>query len=128
MARQGLCARPEPDKRGLTGQNPAHVAAGDLLRRGFSADGVDQKQFGGFKEAETAEGPVFSAVVLGLCSRRVAGFAASDRCPAAGLAEAAVDTAVATRGGNIGGVVFHSGKGTLAGFNRSSRHLDDGGV
>jgi len=24
MARQGLCARPKPKKRGLTGQNPAH--------------------------------------------------------------------------------------------------------
>ena len=38
MARQGLCARPKPNKRGLTGQNPGDAAPTDLLRRDFSAN------------------------------------------------------------------------------------------
>ncbi|MCY4134640.1 MAG: IS3 family transposase [bacterium] len=110
MARQGLSARPKK-KKGLTSQNPAPAAPEDLLGRDFSADGIDQKQFGDFKEVKTAEGPVFSATVLDLCSRRMVGFATSDDYPTAELAKAAINTAVATRGGNIDGVIFHSDKG-----------------
>ena len=42
MARQGLSAHPKK-KKGLTSQNPGAAAPEDLLRRDFSADGVDQK-------------------------------------------------------------------------------------
>ena len=110
MARQGLQARPKK-KKGLTSQNPDDAAPEDLLCRDFSADGVNQKQFGDFKEVKTAEGPVFSATVLDLCSRRMVGFATSDYYPTAELAKTAINTAVATRGGNIKGVIFHSDKG-----------------
>ena len=122
MARRGLSARPNK-KKGLTSQNPAHTAPEDLLRRDFSASGVKQKQCSGFKEVNTAEGPVFLATVLDLCSRRMVGFATSDSYPTAELAKAAINTAVATRGGNIDGVIFHSDRGSRAGFSRSSRHL-----
>jgi len=53
----------------------------------------------------------------------MAGFAASDDYPTAEPAKAATDTAAATRGGNIDGVIFHSDRGSRAGFSRSSRHL-----
>jgi len=111
MARQGLCARPEK-KKGLTGQNPAHTAPEDLLRRDFSAKAVDQKWCGDFKEVKTSEGPVFLATVLDLCSRRMVGFATSDDYPTAELAKAAINTAVATRGGKTKDVIFHSDKGS----------------
>ncbi len=111
MARQGLSARPNK-KKGLTSQNPAHNAPEDLLRRDFSASGVNQKWCGDFKEVKTSEGPVFLATVLDLCSRRMVGFATSDDYPTAELAKAAINTAVATRGGNIDGVIFHSDKGS----------------
>ncbi|MCY4133636.1 MAG: IS3 family transposase [bacterium] len=111
MARQGLCARPKR-KKGLTSQNPGAAAPEDLLRRDFGAKAINQKQCGDFKEVKTAEGPVFSATVLDLCSRRMVGFATSDSHPTAELAKAAINTAVATRGGNIDGVVFHSDKGS----------------
>ena len=111
MARQGLCARPEK-KKGLTGQNPAHTAPEDLLRRDFRAKAVDQKWCGDFKEVKTSEGPVFLATVLDLCSRRMVGFATSDDYPTAELAKAAINTAVATRGGKTKDVIFHSDKGS----------------
>ena len=111
MARQGLCARPK-NKKGLTSQNPGNAAPTGLLGRDFSADGINQKQFGDFKEVKTGEGPVLLATVLDLCSRRMAGFATSEGYPTAELAKAAINTAAATRGGDIKGVVFHSDKGT----------------
>ena len=122
MARQGLCARPNK-KEGPDQPEPGNAAPEDLLRRDFSASGVNQKQFGGFKEVKTAEGPVFLATVLDLCSRRMAGFATS---PTAELAKAAVNTAVATRGGDIKGAIFHPDKGsqyTAGAFAKACRRL-----
>jgi len=125
MARQGLCARTKP-KKGLTSQSPAHAAPTDLLRRDFRASGIDQKWCGDFKEVKTSQGPVFLATVLDLCSRRMVGFATSDAYPTAELAKAAINTAAATRGGDIAGVILHSDKGsqyTAAAFAAACRRL-----
>ena len=111
MARQGLQARPKR-KKGLTSQNPGAAAPSDLLKRDFSATGVNQKWCGDFKEVKTAEGPVFLATVEDLYSRRMLGYATSDDYPTAELAKAAINMAVATRGGSVKGVIFHSDKGT----------------
>ncbi|WP_419925089.1 IS3 family transposase [Candidatus Poriferisocius sp.] len=111
MARQGLCARPKK-KKGLTSQNPGAAAPSDLLGRDFSATEINQKWCGDFKEVKTAEGPVFLATVEDLWSRRMVGFATSNDYPTAELAKAAINTAVATRGGGIAGVIFHSDKGS----------------
>jgi len=121
MARQGLSARPEK-KKGLTSQNPAHAAPEDLLRRDFRADGIDQKRCGDFKEVKTSQGPVYLATVLDLRSRRMVGFATSNDYPTAEPA----NTAVATRGGNIKGVIFRSDKGsqyTAAAFAKACDRL-----
>ena len=111
MARQGLCARPKR-KKGLTSQNPGAAAPADLLRRDFGAKSASQKWCGDFKEVKTAEGPVFLATVLDLWSRRMVGFATSNDYPTAELAKAAINTAVATRGGKTKDVIFHSDKGS----------------
>jgi len=55
---------------------------------------------------------VFSATVLDLRSRRMVGFATSNDYPTAEPAKAATNTAVATRGGNIKGVILHPDKGS----------------
>ena len=107
MARQGLCARPKK-KKGITSQNPGAAAPSDLLGRDFSAQAISQKWCGDFKEAPTAEGKVFLATVEDLYSRRMVGSATSDHHPTAELAKAAINTAVATRGGDVKGVIFHS--------------------
>jgi putative transposase len=47
-----------------------------------------------------------------LFARRLLGFAFSDDYPIAELANAAINTAVATRGGVVAGVTFHTDKRT----------------
>lgn len=111
MSRQGLCARPKRNK-GLTSPNSSHAAPEDLLGRDFGAEGINQKWCGDFKQAPTAEGPVFLAIVEDLYSRRMVGFATSDHHPTADLAKQAINTAVAVRGGDVAGVIFHSDKGS----------------
>jgi transposase InsO family protein len=58
----------------------------------------------------TGEGWLFLATVIDLFSRRVIGWSVADhlRTP---LVAAALEMAVATRGGAVNGVVFHSDRG-----------------
>ena len=73
---------------------------------------MNQKWVGDFKQINTDEGPVFLATVEDLFSRRMLGFAQSDRHPTAELATAAINMAAAVRGGDITGVIFHTDKGS----------------
>ena len=109
MARQGLVAR--PTKRRRSRRSDA-AAAEDLIGRDFTADAADRRWVGDFKEIPTAEGKVHLAAVMDLYSRRIVGFATSNSYPTADLAQAAVEVAVATRGGDVTGVIFHTDKGT----------------
>ena len=97
MARQGLQGRRPKRRRGLTRPDQSARPAPDLLRRDFSAERVDRKWVVDFKQIHTAQGPVFLATVEDLFSRRLFGFALSDRHPTAALTEAAVNMAVAVR-------------------------------
>ncbi|WP_420609180.1 IS3 family transposase [Candidatus Poriferisodalis sp.] len=110
MARQGLVARPTKRRRSRTDDRDA--APEDLIGRDFTADAADRRWVGDFKEIPTGEGKVHLATVMDLFSRRVVGFATSNSYPTAQLAQAAVDMAVATRGGDVTGVIFHTDKGT----------------
>ena len=88
MARQGLQARPKRRRRGLTRPDKSAAPAPDLLQRDFTAERADQKWCGDFKQVDTDAGPVFLASVEDLYSRRMLGFATSERHPTAELAEA----------------------------------------
>lgn len=126
MARQGLQGRTRRRRRSLTRPDKAAAPAPDLLRRDFTADAPDQKWVGDFKQADTDAGPVFLASVEDLYSRRMLGFATSDRHPTAELAEAALNMAAATRGGDVTGVIFHTDRGsqyTAADFAEACRRL-----
>lgn len=112
MARQGLQGRRRRRRRSLTRPDKAAVPAPDLLQRDFTAAAPDQKWVGDFKQADTDAGPVFLASVEDLYSRRMLGFATSDRHPTAELAEAALNMAAATRGGDVAGVIFHTDRGS----------------
>ena len=122
MSRQGLAARRPKRRRGLTAAGN-RSAPEDLLGRDFTAAAPNRRWVGDFKQAPTAQGPVFLATVIDLFSRRVVGFATSDRHPTAELAEAALNMAAAIRGGDVTGAIFHTDKGSQGGFNRSSQHL-----
>jgi len=112
MRRQGLVGRPKKRRRSLTKTDTTTPPAPDLLGRDFTAEDPNQKWCGDFKQIDTDEGPCYLATVEDLFSRRMLGFALSDDYPTAALAIAAINMAVAVRGGDIAGVIFHTDRGT----------------
>lgn len=111
MARQGLVARPKRRFHSLTRQDRSASAVPDLVKRDFSAHATDEKWCSDLTELPTDEGKLYLASVLDLASRRVAGFAMGEHHDAA-LAVAALDMAVAVRGGDVRGAILHSDKGS----------------
>lgn len=111
MARQGLVARPKRRFRSLTRPDKAAEPLPDLLKRDFSAQKPDEKWCGDLTEIPTDEGKLYLASVLDLAARRIPGFAISEHHDAA-LATGALQMAVAVRGGDVAGVIFHSDKGS----------------
>ena len=73
MARQGLQGRVRKRRRSLTRADARAAAFPDLLKRDFTAERINQKWVGDFKQVDTAEGPVFLATVEDLFSRRTGG-------------------------------------------------------
>ena len=71
MARQGLQARAKRRRRGLTRPDKSAAAVPDLLKRDFTAEALNQKWVGDFKQVNTGEGPVFLTTVEDLFSRRM---------------------------------------------------------
>jgi transposase InsO family protein len=111
MARQGLVARPQRRRKGLTRADKAKVPFADLIRRDFAAPAPDLRWCGDMTEVPTGEGKLYLADVEDLFSRRIIGFAIGEH-PDADLARAALRTAVAQRGGSVAGVIFHSDRGS----------------
>ena len=129
MRRQGLVARRIRRRNGLTRQDKTAPKFADLLRRDFAADAPNRKWVGDMTEIPTRAGKLYLATVIDLYSRRLLG-AATGLHPDAQLACEAIKMAVTARGGpeHIGGVIFHTDRGSTRGFNGSSQHLDHGGV
>jgi putative transposase len=106
-----LAARRKKKRR-----NPARPAKGrwrapDLVRRGFPAAGISTKWYGDGTGFPAGEGRLCLAWVLGMASRRVAGFAAGEH-HGAQLAYGALAMAVTVRGGQVPGVIMHTGQGS----------------
>jgi transposase InsO family protein len=111
MVRQGLQGRsPKRKRRSLTRPDQAAAPIPDLVRRDFTATEINQRWCGDLTEIPTDEGKLYLATVEDLASRRLPGFAMSEHHDAP-LAKAALCTAVAVRGGDVDGVIFHSDKG-----------------
>lgn len=112
MARQGLQGRsPKRKRRSLTRPDMAAAPIPDLVGRDFSTGPVNQRWCGDLTEVPTEEGKLYLAIVLDLGSRRLPGFALGEHHDSE-LARAALCMAAAVRGGDIGGVIFHSDKGS----------------
>jgi putative transposase len=110
MREQHLVAR-RRRRWSLTRRGKNARKAPDLLGRDFSPpDRQNVRWCGDLTELPTEEGKFYLASVLDLHSRRVVGFAMSDHHDAA-LARAALCTAIAVRGGEVTGVVFHTDQG-----------------
>lgn len=109
MAELGLVARVRKRRRGLTkpGKKPA---APDRIGRKFTAAAPDVAWCGDLTEVVTDEGKLYLATVIDLFSRRLLGYAMSQHHDAE-VAKASLQMAVATRGGDVDGVIFHSDRG-----------------
>ena len=121
MRTQGLVARQKRRRRGLTRPDKSAPVTADLIRRDFTGQRPNEKWCGDFKQINTIEGPVYLGTVEDLFSRRILGFALSDTYPTAELAQAAMNMAVAIRGGNVRGVIFHTDRGSQLRFKGSSQ-------
>jgi transposase InsO family protein len=113
MRRQHLVARKIRRRGGLTRQDKTAPKFPDLLRRDFTASTPNCKWVGDMTEIPTAAGKLYLATVIDLYSRRLLG-AATGLHPDAALACAAIEMAVAARGGadRIAGVIFHTDRGS----------------
>ena len=111
MAEQHLVARARRRRRGLTRADKSARKAPDLLRRNFTPPArPDVAWVGDLTEIPNDEGPFYLASVLDLHSRRAVGYA-MDAHHDAQLATAALQVAIAVRGGDVAGVIFHSDQG-----------------
>jgi putative transposase len=133
MRRQGLVARRIKRRNGLTRQDKTKAPFPDLLKRDFTAEVPNARWVGDMTEIPTATGKLYLATVIDLYSRRLLG-AATSLHPDAELACAAINMAVATRGGKdviwreeeSERVIFHTDRGstyTADAFTRLCRQL-----
>jgi transposase InsO family protein len=87
------------------------TAASDLIRRDFNPTVPDRVWVGDITYLRTGEGWLFLATVIDLFSRRVIGWSVAPHMRTS-LVAAALNMAVATRGGTVDGVIFHSDRGS----------------
>jgi len=88
------------------------AAATDRVRRDFDPPAPDVVWCGDITYLHTGEGWLYLATVIDLYSRRVIGWAAADHMRTELVADA-LTMAVATRGGHVAGVIFHSDRGSV---------------
>jgi putative transposase len=118
------------DVKGLPGSRrprPRHETptADDLVHRAFGRSAPNQLWVTDITEHPTREGKVYCAVVLDTFSRRVVGWSI-DSTQTSTLVTNALSMAISNRQPQQ--TVIHSDHGTQGEFNRSSQHLDCGGV
>lgn len=116
-----------------TRRDPAAARHPDLVKRAWHApDRTDQLWVADFSYVWTLIGFVYVLFVVDVFSRRVLGWRVSTSKESS-LVTDAVHQALATRKINEShwestGLIHHSDAGSQGGFNRSSQHLDRGGV
>ena len=111
MREQGLAARRKKRRRSTTRPGKGRWRAPDLVKRDFPAEKINRRWYGDGTEIKTGEGKLHLASVLDMGSRRVVGFALGEHHNAE-LAYGALAMAVAVRGGQVPGVVFHTDQGS----------------
>lgn len=110
MRENGLVARQKRRFKRTTDSEHAWPIAPNLIAQDFSADGPDKKWGADISYIWTAQGWLYLAVVLDLHSRRVIGWATSDRLKRS-LAVEALRRAIANRN-PASGLVHHSDRGS----------------
>lgn len=103
--------RPKPFKPMTTDSNHTHPIAPNLLDRQFTQSEPDRVWVSDITYIRTAEGWLYVAAVMDLCTRRIIGYAMADHLRAS-LAIDALDMALRNRRGRIKpGLIHHSDRG-----------------
>jgi len=110
MRLRGLQAKQSKRFKTTTKRNRAHPAAPNLLKRDFTADRPDQKWLADITYIATLEGWLYLAAILDLHTRRIVGWAMSDRMTSA-LTVAALEMALLQRQPDAG-LIHHSDQGS----------------
>jgi transposase InsO family protein len=110
MRELGLAARRKKKRKSTTRPGKGRWRAPDLVKRDFPAGQVNRKWFGDGTEIATGEGKLHLVSVMDVASRRILGFTLGERHDAQ-LAYGALAMALAVRGGQAPGVVFHTDQG-----------------
>lgn len=109
------------------GSKPGTPAHDDLVRRDFTATAPNELWLTDITEHWTREGKLYLCAIKDVFSNRIVGWSIDSRMKAR-LVVAAIEMAVARRDGDVAGCILHSDRGSQGGINRSSQHLDPGGV
>jgi transposase InsO family protein len=109
-----------------TKRKPSDAVADNLLNQNFNPVAPNHIWAGVVTYCRTAEGWMYLAIVMDLYSRRIVGWAI-DKTMTTSLVLRALMMAYNLRRPPKG-LVFHSDRGSQGAFNRSSQHLNFGGV
>ena len=96
--------------RATTKRNKAHRAAPNLLKRDFTAQRPNEKWASDITQIQTAEGTLYAALIMDLYSRRIVGWAMSERMTSV-LTETAMRMAIDGRQPGQG-LIHHSDQGS----------------
>ena len=127
MRQQALRARPR--RRGLPkdeGERFAAAVASNMLDRQFTADRPNQKWIADFTYIWTAEGWLYVAVVIGLFSRRVVGWAMKAEMTAQLVTDALL--MAIWRRGRPQALLHHSDQGSQYTSDQFQRLMTDNGI
>jgi putative transposase len=112
--------------RGCTRRDQAATPSADLVERRFNPTEPDRLYVADVTQHRTGEGWFYLAVVIDCFSRRVVGWSMADHIRSE-LVVDALQMAIWNRRPPAG-AVHHSDYGSVGEINRSSQHLDHGGV
>ena len=117
-------------KRGRNGKKPGPPVHDELVMRDFTAEAPNTLWLADITEHWTREGKLYLCAIKDVYSNRIVGYSIDSRMKSR-IAVAALDNAVARRGAegvDVAGCLLHTDRGSQGGFNRSSQHLEFGGV
>ena len=93
------------------GSKPGAPSHDDLVQRVFTAEAPNQIWVGDITEHWTDEGKLYCCAIKDLFSNKIVGWALDSRMKAR-LVVAAIEMAVARRGGNVAGCILHTDRGS----------------